>query len=162
MTAPQPTGQIAVLRDYPVRLWAVQDEYSQGVLREFELLVSGEASGVLQEAPPGQLLALAEMFTTNFGSLLDAINEERQDALRRGLDRIDSHIPLVEGTPELLGQVRLVLERVDEYCRTGSLLTLPREPWMVQLADWTNEELIRQYDGGEPSPWPGPFEVVHR
>lgn len=158
MTVPQPTGRIAVLRDYPLRLWARQDEYSQGVLREFELLVSGEASGILKAEPPGQLLALAEMFTSNFGPLLDAINEERREALDRGLDRIDSHVPLVQGTPELLEQVRVVLERVDDYCRTGSLLTLPREPWMVQLLDWSTAELVKQYNDGAPEPWPGPFD----
>jgi hypothetical protein len=159
MSAPQPTGQVAVLLDYPLRLWERQQQYSDGVLREFELLVSGEASGVLEHEPPGQLLALAEMFTRNFGPLLDAIYEEREQALAQGQDRVDSHIPLVQGAPELLEQVAVVLARVDAYCQSAELLTLPREPWMVELADWTHEQLVTQYNGGEPTPWPGPFHV---
>lgn len=160
MTAPRATGQVAVLLDYPLRLWERQQEYTQGVLREFALLLSGEASGTLQHEPPGQLLALAEMFTRSFGPLLDTITAEREAALAEGRDRIDSHVPLVEGTPELLEQVRLVLEDVDRYCLSGDLLTLPREPWMVQLATWTRQELVTQYEGGSPAPWPGPFDAA--
>lgn len=149
----------AVLRDYPLRLWAHQQEHTQGVLREFELLLGGESSRLLKGSAPGQLVELASMFTTRFGPLLDAINSERQEALDRGLDRIDSHVPLVEDTPALLEQVHRVLEAVDAFCRGGSLLTLPREPLMVRFADWVHEELVRQYEGGEPTPWPGPFDL---
>lgn len=158
MSTPAITGS-AVLRDYPLRLWAHQQEYTQGVLREFELLLAGEASGLLRQSAPGQLVEMAQMFTTRFGPLIDALNAGRQEALGRGLDRVDSRVPLVEGTPALLEQVRVVFDAVDEFCRAGSLLALPREPVMVQFADWVREELVRQYEGGEPTPWPGPFDL---
>lgn len=159
MSTPAPPGRVAVLRDYPLRLWAHQQEYTQGVLREFELLLAGESSGLLRSSAPGQLVEMAQMFTTRFGPLIDAINAERQAALDRGLDRIDSTVPLVEGTPALLEQVRRVLESVDEFCRQGSLLTLPREPVMVHFADWVHEDLVGQYAGNDPTPWPGPFDL---
>lgn len=159
MTTLPLTGQVAVLRDYPLRLWAHQQEYTQGVLREFELLLAGESSGLLRHSAPGQLVDMAQMFTSRFGPLIDALNAERQGALNRGLDRIDSRVPLVEGTPTLLEQVERVLDGVDDFCRDGSLLTLPREPVMVRFAAWVREELVRQYEGGEPTPWPGPFHL---
>ncbi len=146
----------AVLRDYPLRLWAQQQEHYDALLREFQLLLVGEAASDRHHAPR-QLVDLADMFTTRFGPLLDAINAERQAALDRGLDRIDSVVPLVEGAPELLRQVEQVMDAVDEYCRSGDLLVLPRSPELLALNSWSLGELVRQYEGGEPTPWPGPF-----
>ena len=145
----------AVLRDYPLRLWAEQQEHFDSLMREFQLLLAGEESGL---APAPRMLAdLADMFTTRFGPLLNAINEERQAALDRGEDRIDSRIPLIEETPALLDQVRTVMAAVDEYCRTGDMLVLPRSPRLLALAEWAHDELVGQYRGAEPTPWPGPF-----
>jgi hypothetical protein len=147
----------AVLRDYPLRLWARQQEYSEDLLREFNLLVMGEQSGAMRSAAPGQLVELAELFRGRFGAAIDALNAERQAALDRGLDRFDSRVPLAVGTPQLLEQARAVLRAADEFCARGDLLTLPRPPELRALSDWSLDELIAQYDGAEPTPWPGPF-----
>ena len=153
----QGIGRYAVLRDYPLRLWVQQQEYTDGLLREFNLLLIGEQSGELRSAAPGQLVDLADMFTRRFGPLLDAITQQRQEAVDRGLDRMDSRIPLVEGAPELMEQVRVVLDSVDEFCRRGDMLLLPRPDELVRLADWSRSEVVAQFMGAEPTPWPGPF-----
>ena len=145
----------AVLRDYPLRLWLEQQEHFDALLREFQLLLAGQQSGIADA--PRALVDLADMFTTRFGALLDTINTERQAALDRGLDRVDSRVPLVEGTPELLAQVRVVMDAVDEFCRSGDMLVLPRSERLRALADWSHGELLRQYEGADPTPWPGPF-----
>ena len=64
---------------------------------------------------------------------------------------------LVEGTPQLMAQVRQVMDAVDAYCRSGNLLTLERSEDDRRLFDWTLEQIVLQYEGGEPTPWPGPF-----
>jgi hypothetical protein len=156
-TSTDPPVRTGVLRDYPLRLWAQQEEYTQDLLREFQLLLMGEQSGLMRESAPGQLVQLATLFQTRFGSLLQSISEERQAAYDRGLDRIDSQIPLIEGAPALLEQVRQVLEAADDFCRQGDLLLLPRPAHMVAFSDWVRTELIGQYEGADPSPWPGPF-----
>lgn len=146
-----------MLRDYPLRLWAQQEEYTQELLREFSLLLIGEQSGRLRDEAPGQLVVLANLFQSRFGALLQSISAERQAAYDQGLDRIDSEIPLVQGTPDLLEQVRQVLAAADEFCKQGDLLLLPRPPHLVALSDWVHTELIAQYGGARPTPWPGPF-----
>ena len=146
-----------VLRDYPLRLWLRQQEHTDAVLREFALLLGGHEAGTMDTSPPKQLLDLAEMFTSRFGALLTAINDTRQQAVEDGLDRIDSEVPLVEGTRELLEQVRTVMAAVDEYCNNGDLLTLARPAELAAFAEWAMSELITQYEGGDPTPWPGPF-----
>ena len=146
----------AVLRDYPLRIWARQQEHSDEVLREFTLLVSGARSGEVEGAPAA-LLALAEMFSERFGRLMDEITATRLAALKSGADRMDWRVPLPRSTPEVLRQVQSVWSAVDEYCRSGDLLALARPADVVALMDWSTSELAAQFDGAEPTPWPGPF-----
>ncbi len=153
--APEIRGT-AVLRDYPLRLWAQQQEHYDSLLREFQLLLVGASSAEVHHAPR-QLVELADTFTRRFGPMLEAINAEREAALTGGRDRMDSRVPLVEGTPALLAQVEQVMAAVDEYCASGDLLVLPRTPQLLALSRWTTAELVKQYEGGEPAPWPGPF-----
>jgi hypothetical protein len=145
-----------VLRDYPLRLWAQQREHVDALLREFQLLLVGEQGGSTHPAPR-RLIDLADRFTSQFGPLIDALNAERQAALDRGQDRMDSTIPLLEGLPSMLDEIDQVMASVDEFCASGELLVLPRPPQLLALAAWTREELVGQYDGGEPTPWAGPF-----
>ncbi len=147
----------AVLRDYPLRVWAEQQEHTQELLREFSLLLIGQKSASPSAHVPAQLVELAQMFADRFGPLLDRLTAERQAAYDAGHDRIDSVVPLVTGTSQLMDRVKGVLDAVDDYCREGTLLALARTPQGVALFDWTHRELIAQLDGGEPTPWPGPF-----
>ncbi len=153
--APRIVGE-AVLRDYPLRLWARQQEHMDAVLREFQLLLGGHEDGV-DDSVPRQLVGLAEFFTSRFGAQITAVNETRQRALDDGLDRIDNRVPLIEGSPELMRQVDEVLEAVDRYCRSGDLLTLGRPPDLLALSKWTLTEIAAQYEGAPPTPWPGPW-----
>lgn len=148
---------MAVLRDFPLRLWSQSRQHSDEVMREFTLMVEGERSGQTALDAPKALLDLADMFTQQFGPLLDQLYAAREAAIAAGRDRMDSEVAMVPGTPELLEQVREVMDAVDQYCRTGDLLTLERSEDDRRLFDWTLEEIVKQYDGGEPAPWTGPF-----
>lgn len=145
----------AVLRDYPLRLWARQQQHTDELLREFELLVAGTDLGA--DAAPYQLVQLAQMFNATFGALIDELTATRQRAYDAGADRIDWRVPLPRRTPELLQQVDAVWAAVDVYCSTGQLLTLARPPEVAALQAWSTAELVAQYGGAEPTPWPGPF-----
>jgi hypothetical protein len=147
----------AVLRDFPLRVWARSRQHNDEVMREFTLMLEGERTGQTSLEVPKALVDLADMFTSQFGPLLDQLYAAREAALEAGLDRMDSEVALVPGTPELLGHVRQVMDAVDAYCRTGDLLTLEREEADRRLFDWTLAELVAQYEGREPTPWPGPF-----
>jgi len=148
---------IAVLRDFPLRLWAEQQEHGEEMVREFQLMLSGQETGQTALSPPARLVELADFFTGRFGALLDEISAQRLEALDQGRDRMDSEVPLVDGTAELLERVHDVLEAVDEFCRHGDLLMLARSPEQLALQDWTSRELVAQLRGAAPTPWPGPF-----
>lgn len=145
----------AVLRDYPLRLWARQQEHADEVLREFRLLLDGADSGTAS-FPPRQLVDLAEMFSTRFGPLIDELISVRQARLDAGADRMDWRVPLPNSTPELVRQIDAVWKVVDQYCRSGDLLALARPAAVVALQTWATAEILTQFEGGEPTPWPGP------
>lgn len=144
----------AVLRDYPLRLWAEQQEHTEELLREFALLLIGEHD---RGHAPTQLVELAQMFQDRFGPLLDQLTATRQAAYDAGLDRMDSQVPLIAGLAALLAQVDVVLAAVDDYCHRGNLLALARTPDQVAFYVWSTSELLAQSAGAEPTPWPGPF-----
>lgn len=146
----------AVLLDYPLRLWAQQQEHTDEILREFVLLLSGEDSGATTGAP-AQLVGLANMFSTHFGALLDKITMLRQQRYDAGDDRMDLTLPLPRSTPELMKKVEQAWAAVDDYCSSGDLLALARPPEVVALMRWSTAELTRQSRGEAPTPWPGPW-----
>ncbi|MCW2714037.1 MAG: putative anti-sigma regulatory factor, serine/threonine protein kinase [Frankiales bacterium] len=157
MTTDPSPSRTAVLRDYPLRLWEEQNQYFDGLLREFQLLLLAEQEGAAEHPAPRRLVELAELVRDRFGGLLQTTNVERQAAVDAGLDRIDSRLPLFDGLPALLDQVRDVLEETDLFCERKSLLALPRPAHLVAFATWAGEELRTQHAGGAPTPWPGPF-----
>lgn len=147
----------AVLKDFPLRVWARSRQHNDELRREFALMLEGERSGRTALDVPKALLDLADMFTVQFGPLLDQLYAAREAALEGGLDRMDSEVPLLPGTPVMLDQVRQVMDAVDDYCRTGDLLALERGEVDRRLLDWTLAELVAQFEGREPTAWPGPF-----
>lgn len=71
------TGAVrtAVLKDYPLRIWARQQEYNSDLIREFQLLVAGK--GMAQHEVPARLLTVADLFVTRYAGLIDALTTER-------------------------------------------------------------------------------------
>jgi hypothetical protein len=146
----------AVLRNFPLRVWHRQQDYTHDLLREFQLMTSAGDAGV--HAVPAKLLAVADEFLTKYGSLSTRLAEERLAALRRGEVTIDSSVPLPAETPDLVASVQDLLVEVDDYCRNGDLLTLAAPADVTALRDWTMSEMLRQFGGEPPTPWSGPVE----
>ena len=152
----QPAPRVAVLRGFPVRIWARQREYYDGLLREFNLMLLGEQAGA--SSAPARLIELADDLTRRFGPMLDAVQEERETALARGELTVDSTVPLVDGVLEVLAWVKGVFTEVDAFCERGDMLTLAMPRELKALRDWTTDELAHQIAGGTPRPWTGPLQ----
>ena len=148
----------AVLRNYPVRLWHRQFAYNQELLREFQLLVAGQALDGAHSDVPARLLSMADMFISRYGRQMDALTAARQEAYDAGLMTIDSLVPLPAETMEIIPAAVQMLAEVDEYCRKGELLTLGAPPDIAAFQSWTTSELISQFQGNDPVPWSGPLE----
>lgn len=146
----------AVLVNYPVRLWSQEMAWHEALAQGVHVLVEGHQPDNAT-ALPRMYLSMSDFFITHYGPLLEDVFEERRRALRKGDDRIDSHVPLVHRTPDLLDYYRDVLRAVDDFCETADLAILQRPPVLDALSEWTLSELTAQYFGASPTPWAGPF-----
>jgi len=150
----------AVLRNFPLRVWHRQQEYTHDLLREFQLLTSGRVADEPGSAHdvPAKLLAVADEFVTKYGAYSTRIAGERDAALLRGEVTMESTVPLPSETPALVASVRALLVEVEDYCRRGDLLTLAAPADVVALREWTLREMLRQFSGQPPTPWSGQLD----
>ena len=58
---------------------------------------------------------------------------------------------------QLLALAEMVTTRFGALVTSNRGDLLARPPELAAFADWKISELITQYEGGEPTPWPGPF-----
>ncbi len=157
MTAPVPgERREVVLRDYPVRLGARQSEHLDEGLREFQLLALADPS--VTRDVPGRLMELVEMLYTRYAGDLEGPLATREAALARGDATVDVRYPVPEGAADIVRAWQVVMAEVDEFCRSGDLLSLARPPEVRQLHEWSTEEFLRQLAGEPPRPWTGPLD----
>jgi hypothetical protein len=52
-----------------------------------------------------------------------------------------------------------LMERADEFCREGQLLTLASIPVEREFRLWFLREFIDQAEGAPPTPWGGPLDA---
>ena len=71
---------------------------------------------------------------------------------------IDSVVPLPAETMEIIPAAMAMLREVDDYCRSGELLTLATPADVAALLAWSTGEMMAQFQGAEPTPWDGPLE----
>lgn len=150
---------VAVLRDYPLRLWHWGQEIYDEILREFTLLLMGASDPDRQTSVPGRLLATAATFTTRYAPLLDENTRLNQEAFDRGELKRDVTVPLIAESRTIVLDLDALLDEVRAYCRSGDLLSLEAPALLVEFRKWWVKEIIGQIDGAEPTPWPGPFEA---
>ena len=158
-SSPSPPAFVgeAVLRDFPVRIWHRQFEHTQGLLREFQLLVSARPSGAGDDVP-ARLLEMAALFISRYGGMMDELTAQRMAAFEAGLVKFDSVVPLPAETLDIIPRAVGMIREVDDYCREGNLLSLATPPDVAALQKWTTTELVAQFQGATPTPWAGPFD----
>jgi hypothetical protein len=150
----EPRTPEAVLLNYPVALGAAQNERSNDLLREFQLMA---AAGAVEGASSAlaRLELLAEELMAKYGpdlteppaELLRAIKAEEASTVLR--------YPLFPMTRSIILDYARMMEGIDASCRAAAMMTLQPSAALYALRRWTVEEFVRQYDGLEPRPWPG-------
>ncbi len=140
-----------VLLDFPVELVQRAREHVEALLREFALIVHG--AGDHDPLVPKRLLELAaESERRNAG-----LNPHAEDVLDAARERGDEYVDLDLEVPvsfkqETLDAVPILLE-VEQYCRSGDLLTLVPTDDLRLFWQWYLSEFVRQIDGEPPCRW---------
>jgi hypothetical protein len=147
----------AVLLDYPIRLGTQQSDRFADVVRELELIALAAESGSL---PPERrhLMELSHRLASPYiRAVFHQLWQQRVAARSEGLDRIDLRYPLIPQTPAIALAWQDAMDQVDDACERDELLILPPSPDLRRLRRWQIDELLRQFNGEAPTPWPGPW-----
>jgi hypothetical protein len=154
---PHPTAvtlscvQRIALLGFPVALGLRARQHREALLREFAIIAMG---GGERADVPKRLLDIAAESDERYGSL----NPEADDAVDLAVANRVPAIDLELSFPERIGAdtaetVNVLLE-VDEYCRTGDLLTTVPDEAIKLFWIWFLGEFVRQINGVRPTPWP--------
>ncbi len=153
MTEPQ--QHRVVLIDLPVRLWDRARQHSDALVREFAII---EAEGRRDSALARRLLEVAQISDTRYAHLNPAAEAAAEAALQRGDDHVTVEVQVPTDFKQHIIDAVPVLLEVEEYCRTGALLTLATPDDLRAYWTWFLTEFIRQIDGEAPTPWNPPGE----
>jgi hypothetical protein len=140
-----------VLRDFPLLLMQRAQQHSESLVREFALIVHGADDE--DTRVPQRLLDLAAESERRYSGMNPEAQALAEAAIEQGIEFIDVevHVP-PSFKQEVIDAVPVLLE-VEEYCRTGQLLSLVTPPDLRLFWEWYLLEFVRQIDGLPPNSW---------
>jgi hypothetical protein len=138
----------------PVALFLRAREHHDELIREFTLMAIRSNGTAL----PPRLRELVDILGRRFGASTSRADMERDAAIERGDATVDLTYHVPASLADDLIMLTQLMDDADGFCRTETLLTLPRDPSMVAFGHWYNAEFLRQIDGLPPTPWNGPLE----
>jgi hypothetical protein len=147
------TEQLVPVRflNAPIPLMLEANQHQQEIMREFALIQLSD-----DPAPqdiPSRLLEMAERNRRDFATLSFRRSEELAEAIRNGEPNVDMEIDVPPAAGRAAREMRDILAEADEFCRSGTLLTLATPPAHVAFREWFLGEIVRQLDGEPPTPW---------
>jgi hypothetical protein len=153
----EPRVAEAVLLDYPIRLGTEQADRFADIVRELDLVTLAAERGELPESR-AHLVRLTHCIASPYiRAVFHSLWQQRVAAHSEGLDRIDLRYPLIPQTPMIARSWAAAMDEIDAACEREDLLLLPITPDLRRLREWQVEELLRQFKGDAPTPWPGPW-----
>lgn len=135
--------------DLPIDVMRRSRWHHDELLREFELIA--HAGG--RAAVPARLLELAAQLRDRYAAFTEEPTRALEDAAARGetLTSVDYDVPADIGPAAR--DLDAMLDEVDDFCRTGDLLTLATPPEVLRFRRWFLHEFARQTSGEPPLPW---------
>ena len=145
---------------FPLDVSARSTQHFNEVMREFALItLDTDRDREATDSPrpvPARLLALVDELTKNFAAFTTAVTAQREEAAARGDIEVDLTYHLPATVTDACRQLQVLLDEVDEFCRTGKhLITLATPEECVAFRQWYLSEFIAQIEQGrEPVSWP--------
>lgn len=128
----------------PVDAYLALQEWNDAVIRECELIA---ALGPGHSDLPPRLLDLAARLSGRFAAASDGFRESIADAVDRGTDAVDLvgtwHEPAAPSVAAAQAFLAM-MEELDGFCHSDTLLTEPPTAVVVCLRRWFVEEMAAQ------------------
>lgn len=138
------------LRELPLAVLSRAQEHNLTLVRELALVHTADERGVA----PARLLWLSQHLDQRYAAFNDAPRQRLQHAIEGDESHIDIRYQVPADAAEAAIQLDAALDEVDDYCRTGDLLTLVTPPEAVAFRRWLFGEFVAQIrNGTAPTPW---------
>ena len=141
----------------PLALFLRTRQHHDELLRELTLLALAHDDQTAHHSLSGRLAALVEALGRRYGTPASRADAVRDAAIERGDATADLSYRVPSSIAADLTMLQDMLDAADELCRSGELLTLPRDDVMVSFSHWYSDEFARQLDGLPPRRWTGPL-----
>lgn len=144
---------------FPLDVSARSTQHFTEVMREFALIsldTDRDREVTDSHRPvPVRLLALVDELSKNYAAFTTAVTAQREEAAARGDVEIDLTYHLPATVTDACRQLEVLLDEVDEFCRTGKhLITLATTEESVAFRQWYLSEFIAQIEQDrEPVSW---------
>ncbi|MBA2529136.1 MAG: hypothetical protein H0V19_04115 [Euzebyales bacterium] len=141
------------LLDVPVARYLQMQQHHDAMLREFALIVVGAEDPSVHEVPR-RLLELITETRSRHPSAAAQLREGIAAAESRGQALATLRLQLPLEVVRWVGDLLVLFDEADDFCRTGDLLTPPSSPEVVHIRQWLVGEIMRQAsDGAAPTPF---------
>jgi PAS domain S-box-containing protein len=137
---PADARRVGVLLHLPVGLFRVVHQYTETLLREYDLY----SMPARTPADPGARSAIWRSFAD---ATLDAVADRPDSAFH------DVDIPAGIGHGPGIREVTALFRAAEDASRAGVLLTRAAVPELLALRDWMLAEIDRQLSGGAATAW---------
>lgn len=138
------------LRELPVAVLSRAQEHNFTLVRELALVHTADERGVA----PARLLWLSQHLDERYAAFNDTPRQRIQSAIEGDESHIDIQYQVPADAAEAAIELGAALDEVDDYCRTGDLLTLVTPPEAVAFRRWLFSEFVAQIQtGAPPTPW---------
>ena len=141
----------------PVRVMIAARERHDELMREFALLALG--GPFVRADVPARLVELTQVLGVQYAAAKERPDDLVDAAVARGDDTVDLTYIVPAHVIAAADRVDALMAEADEFCRSEQLLTLARNPAMVEFAGWYLEEFRRQVAGEAARPWTGPLDA---
>jgi anti-anti-sigma factor len=141
---------VVELRGLPVDVHRRAEDHSLTLQRELALVHAAKERGTAAE----RLLWLSEQLSQRYAAFADQPREVLHAAASDRARRVDLRYEVPAHAAEAAVELRAVLDEVDDFCRTGGLLTLVATAEVQAYRRWFLGQFVAQIrDGAAPMPW---------
>ncbi|MEP7202948.1 MAG: STAS domain-containing protein [Ilumatobacteraceae bacterium] len=141
---------IVELREVPVPILSQTQDHNLTLVRELALVHTADERGVA----PARLLWLSQHLDQRYAAFNDAPRQRLQNAIEGDESHVDVRYEVPGHAAEAAVELGAALDEVDEYCRSGDLLTLVTPLHALAFRRWLLGEFVAQIrNGAAPTPW---------
>ena len=151
MSSTQPELGTVVLRAFPLDVFDDARRHSEALLREFAFIVDGGGDNT---ELPRRLLDIVNRVRARAAGLNSGAERAIESARDRGDTTVDFELLVPVRMAAGASEFAALLDEIDQYCRSGALLTLATPRETREFRRWYLHEMAEQLKGAAPTSWP--------